>query len=113
MTHLSICGAQVVLSFQRDENVKHRYTIHYTGFLQEKEMSPVFPCCPISQAGPETFNAGRLQGLITQEESPSGNAGYHRGAVEKSRKVRNDLLSGWSVWNEAGPRRKSEDTEMI
>ena len=101
------------MSFQPDENVKHRYTIHYTGFLQEKEMSPVFPCCPISQAGPETFNAGRLQGLITQEESPSGNAGYHRGAVEKWRKVRNDLLSGWSVWNEAGPRRKSEDTEMI
>ena len=77
-------------------------------------MSPVFPCCPISQAGPETLNAGRLQGLITQEdESPSGNAGYHRGAVEKWRTVRSDLLSGWSVWNEAGPRRKSEDMEMI
>ena len=40
-------------------------------------------------------------------------ASVNREAVEKSRKVRNDLLSGWSVWNEAGPRRKSEDIEMI
>ena len=33
LTHLSICGTQVILSFQPDENVKHRYTIHYTVFL--------------------------------------------------------------------------------